>query len=409
MPQPIFQRRSFVLALIFLNSGIFFLIDSKRAGVPYLRELFIAVLFFVTIYLLANDKKKISFVSGFVFAFPIVASLFSSVLAYISWGQPIFYGLFEERRLYLYWIYFPVYYGLVNSSVNLSDIEKWVIYGALASAVVGFMYYLDVIPPNPDYDFKVDRYSVEGSLDPRAASRFPVGSLYVSLGILISGYYLAQAKYVFSRDGFRWTGVLFFLCAYLWFVIQTRSVMLLLAVGLLFSFRKKLDKVVLIIPFVFMLFLFVALFVPDYFDAQLAKLYYLIDDALNSGYSVRDATIDIIISSLNDNYWLGFGALSNQWNEGFFRIYNDNFYLSDVGVYGVLYRYGVFGLFLVLCYAVIVLPKVWLLRSSALGYSLVFMIFSSMVNFIYSNMIMYGGAAVGVALALYAGKSNAIK
>lgn len=55
---------------------------------------------------------------------------------------------------------------------------------------------------------------------------------------------------------------------------------------------------------------------------------------------VRLQTAKIILGALDNNNWLGMGALSLQWNDGFHSVYNRHFFLGDVGPIGELYRFG---------------------------------------------------------------------
>ncbi|MEY8213288.1 MAG: hypothetical protein RPR97_02265, partial [Colwellia sp.] len=56
-------------------------------------------------------------------------------------------------------------------------------------------------------------------------------------------------------------------------------------------------------------------------------------------------TMNILFES-KSAYFMPLGALSEMWGGGFHRIYGENFYLADVGIFGTLYRYGLVGLIL---------------------------------------------------------------
>jgi hypothetical protein len=101
---------------------------------------------------------------------------------------------------------------------------------------------------------------------------------------------------------------------------------------------------------------------------------------------------------LNDG--IGMGALSLQWQNGFHRIYDRFFYLSDVGPVGDLYRFGMF------------LPIIYMGLAAALfcyfrqamdpyGRSICFgLLLLSIVNILTGATSVYNGSTWALAIAL---------
>src|SRR5690606_11876193 len=105
----ILAYRNLLFMLVLLNSTCFFLTDDKRAGVPYLQEIFLLFVVGATACLFVAWRWVYqSKTSLWIIFMGTVLPLVSAVLAYLNFEQPIVYGLFEERRFLQYLIFFPV-------------------------------------------------------------------------------------------------------------------------------------------------------------------------------------------------------------------------------------------------------------------------------------------------------------
>ena len=117
---------------------------------------------------------------------------------------------------------------------------------------------------------------------------------------------------------------------------------------------------------------------------------------------VRENTIEIILEAIRNNAFMGMGALSLQWNNGFENIYNRHFYLADVGVFGVYYRYGFLALFVLAIFYVGFLRTAKRCRRKGpllLALQLTFVTMS--LNFILSNALTFAGDVLGMAAAFF--------
>ncbi len=177
-------------------------------------------------------------------------------------------------------------------------------------------------------------------------------------------------------------------------------------ISALFVFRKRIDRIfsvfIAVVPLVFVVFLIY----PDVFQSELDKLLLLYEDAVeHSGPRTREITIGIIIDEILKNP-VGYGALSLQWKDGFLPIYNDNFYLSDVGIFGVFYRFGFFSLVVIGIYYYVYLSRAVALRKSenALVLTACYVVVIESFDLIFSSSMAMGGGVFGVALAVMAFK-----
>ena len=104
------------------------------------------------------------------------------------------------------------------------------------------------------------------------------------------------------------------------------------------------------------------------------------------------------------------GSLSLQWKGGFSTLYNPHFYLSDVGLFGVYYRYGFLTPLIALIFYAGYLRIMKLCPNKGpllCAFQLVF--WFQMLNMFLSNSLMYGGDVLGIGAAcfLYYARVNA--
>ena len=393
------QNFLFFLFFLFVNE-FFFLADNKLSGFPFVREafiLFLVLLFLKNVFFdgyfigLREEYFVVLYVFGWI--------LFSALLSFFNHGQPIIYGFLEERRLLLYLVFFPVLYLIVYRNVSFETLGFYLVAGFCLASLVGFLYSFGVLNPRVDLSFKVDGKSyqdVQEMYEGFRGGRFRIATAFL-LWVFI--YSLLQ----FRKTGrYFWISISGYCAAYVWIVIQTRTMMATMLIIALVIFRKRLDRVLSIAWLGLPLVLSVVFIYPELILNEYEKLLDLYHDVVeHSGPRTRELTIGIIL----DEVWrnpLGFGALSLQWKEGFLSIYNDNFYLSDVGIFGVVYRFGLFSIPLIVLYYYVFLGLGFrLLRTDdVLVLTACYVVVFESLDFIFSSSMAMGGSLFGVALAI---------
>jgi hypothetical protein len=388
------SHRSLLFLLIFLNSACLFLTDNKRAGIPFSRELFIAAILLCALMLLLVWRRAWqSRAALWVMCFGLLVPLLSALLSYIKFGQPLFFGLLEERRNFLYLLFFPALYLMIRAQPTQEELERFFLYSGLACVLVGYLYYVGLIPENGNVAFTVDEKDY--GLQPLRPNRFSIGASYVS----VCAYML---MYRLKRDFNLWTVlVLLLFASYLWLVLQTRNTMLLWVLGGVWIFRSQWGVLLKLAAAVAAILLFAYFLWPGFFEGQFKQFDALFFEATSEG-GVRSTTSDIILAEVQRNFYIGMGALSLQWQIGFGQIYSSYFYLSDVGLLGVYYRFGFFTPVIALIYYL----GYWrimrqcrnkgdLLSGLQLDFTL------NAINFFLSTSIMYGGDLSGLAIAAF--------
>lgn len=394
MLRKVLAYKNLLIILLLLNSGCFFLTDDKRAGIPYFREIFLLLVVVSTVCLFVAWKWVYqSRTSLWIIFMGTMLPLMSAVLASLNFGQPMLYGLFEERRFLEYLVFFPVLFLLLMAQPTQEELGRYFLYIALFCATFGFSYYLGIIPQNAVVSFTVDDWTrYEDLLRP---DRYRIGSGFVTLAAFMLMYNM--------RDRVTLSGLLMllYLVAYLWLVMQTRATMLIWAFAGLWIFRKRIDSLMKM-SVLGVIILGVSWFmVPEFYIQQYERFHALLFEAA-AGPGVRDRTIATIIDAISANNFFGMGALSLQWNGGFSRVYNPHFYLSDVGIFGVYHRYGFLTPLVVLVFYG---GFIWIMRQcknkgsllAALQLSFVF----GMMNFVLSNALTFSGDLYGMAAAFF--------
>jgi hypothetical protein len=387
-------NQNLVLLLMLLNSGCIFLTDDKIAGIPLLREAWLAgVILSAVILMVVWKHVHHSKAAAWILLFGMVLPVFSAILAKLNWGQPIIYGLLEERRNFAYLIFFPAYFLMVKTKPTQEQIQQFMLISGLACVFVGFLYYFKIIPQNSNIAFAVDEK--DGGVNLLRPDRYRIGAGYVNLCALMLMYSIKR-----HMTAFKLVALAIF-ALYLWTVLQTRTIMLIWALSGMWIFRNRPGLVLQIAGLAVLALAAAYVIVPDAIIGQYDKFFALMDEA-TEGPGVRDTTIAISIAEVAKNHFVGLGALSLQWQGGFSRIYNDWFYLSDVGIVGVYYRFGFFAPFIAFAFYAGFIRIMRNCRNKGdllAAYQLDF--WFALFNMVLSNSIMFGGENLGLAAAIF--------
>jgi hypothetical protein len=398
----LFAYRNLLLVLMLLNSGCIFLTDDKIAGIPLLREAFLAAVLLSAVILIVIWKTvHQSKAAAWIMLFGVVLPVLSAILANLNWGQPILYGLLEERRSFAYLLFFPLYFLMIKTKPTQEQIERFMLISGMACVFVGFLYYFKIIPENTNIDFTVD--AKDGGENLLRPDRFRIGANYVSICAFMLMYSIRRKLTVTK------VVTLGIFAAYLWLVLQTRTVMIIWALAGIWIFRSRPRPVIQMAALAVFALIAVYVIAPTAITDQYDKFMALMDEATDGG-GVRDVTIALTMRDIAANNYVGMGALSLQWQNGFARIYNDWFYLSDVGIVGVYYRFGFLAPFIAFVYYFGFMrimrnckQKGDLLAAFQLDF------WFSMLNMVLSGSIMFGGdiSAIAAAAFLYASRQRA--
>lgn len=302
--------------------------------------IFAGVLYVYLPYVLKHGCLNIWF-EGYVLMMMLLAPLISAVGALNEFGQPLFYGLAAGRSTLLMGaglLYTVMFRARI---VDLELTRRAVIFTACIS-VVGWSFATAVIDTT-QFD-----EPIPGLLEIGEG-----GKLLLDPGFIVFGFFYFVFSYFFAgnkRSGF----VALFFLAYLILGLGGRMCILATFLTLaIFLWRKfSFDKVFFVgfkVVFV-MALLSITLFatLPEKMEELVVKF----QDAISvvvSGEEVEDVSAyarlmqkGIAEPYVERNLLFGSGFLSNQWEGGFLGRFN-YFHPSDIGVFGVLFQYGVVG------------------------------------------------------------------
>ena len=317
------------LIIFSVLSGLFFLSDDHRFGLVFLREGIIGLSLLTVLYFLIAKKQEMDKADWYILILTALSFIMPPIFAYLHFHQPLPLGLLEERRTLLYLTYFLGILYLSNKKYSEDDfslILKSLFYLGLLWSIANAY---GIIPRNAGFSFSVHAEQFgEGfvSADARYETRFMEG------GFLLSLY----PYFLLARGQFKKTIIpVIFLIFYMAFINQTRGIALAIVLNFVFiSFlRHRVEKnnisLALLIPTVFTLGYF-AYFLYAY---SIGKGVFFYDD-------YRNLEMNLFMREIFNNMFLPHGAVSLQFNGGFFSIYGINAYISDVGLVGLLFKYG---------------------------------------------------------------------
>jgi len=320
-----------MIAALALVSGLFFLSDDHRFGLVFLREAVIGLSLLTVIYILAAKQEVLDTIDWYLLALVALLFLIPPIFAYVSFQQPLQYGFLEERRTLLYLIYFPIMLAIGGrrgyGESDLETILKYLFYLALAwSAANAF----ELIPRNAGFEFSVHAEQFADDFvatDERFATRF------LEAGFLIALY----PYYLVARGEFLKAVIpLGLLAAYMLYINQTRGMSLAIVLTLVWItiLRQRLSNfnvsVLLLIPVVAVLgYLSYFLYVYAFNESVIFYDYH------------RNKELTVMLDEALSNFLMPHGALSLQFNEGFRSVYGINMYVSDIGLTGLLFKYGI--------------------------------------------------------------------
>lgn len=333
-------RRIILLSIFFFISfGYLFvsngdwenhIIAIKGSFEVYLLAILLNLFFFPLMTPWRDPLVKAAFGLGLIGCLYIVLS---SMLALSAFDQPLYFGLLEDRRALV--VLAPLAFTSVYYLIRPTPKE---LFSALLIAALSQM----ILATINQYAFSAQLLSRRlPDLDPR--------KLRIANGAATYSCIFVVACVNLRKD--RLFGNLFaiFVAVYgLLFIIQSKALFLTTMITLVILILRKY-------PFTLLFFTTVAsisaLYIvitsatpfdnfPELIDSAVPGLG--IGELLQSGDRVRAQTTAIIFNELGDNNYIGMGALSLLWRDGFSRIYNEHFFLSDVGLAGELYRVGIF-------------------------------------------------------------------
>lgn len=336
-----------VLLVVLLNSQIFSATSSNPIGIKGIQEIFYALLIVWATFSVSQQKclnLQDRRLDVFLYLLVPILAFYGATIAWVTFGQPLLFGLLEERRLLALWVYFPITTAVRRGWVDLHKIENMAVGVSFVCCLLMISVRTDILPIINN---------VKQSEIALREERYGIGQGFVSIAILIL---FSRSRYIYSH--FYFAGIIF-LGSVLVAIVQTRQLIVGTAVGLLFLLRSIraaafAGSLIIITGLILLIFPSLATIAEN---LMLLTQHTFMEDNLDSSW--RSIAIGIVYDSLLRGEIMGHGSLSPLWNNGFARIYGPFFFLADIGLSGTFYRYGLVGL---LSYFVYLLVQISVLQ-----------------------------------------------
>ncbi|WP_313039172.1 hypothetical protein [Stutzerimonas nitrititolerans] len=326
--------RFFFLPLLVLTFALHFSVFGESPHNPYgitmVNELYLAICLCLTAFVILamadEASREIRILMYYCLYSTVVFLVLPAVFAYFTYGQPIVYGLIEERRILFCLGFVPLL--LLSKRVSTLQFERALIYAALVAAFLSWCFKFGVIPDLRDEVRSDDR-----------PDRSSIGPFLICFGYFYCIQIWSKGKSPINdakRNRNLYLVIAALLLLTLVFATQTRQLIVLCLAFTLFCLRAKAviwaaSLCVLLSPFYLYPSLLGMLGLNiEFYDNAL--------DGIEDG--VRSTTVSMIFDHLNLVNWLPSGSLSLMWQDGFIPYFGEHFFLSDVGIIGTLFRFG---------------------------------------------------------------------
>ncbi len=298
-------------------------------------------------------KENFSLIEVFVvslFFFPA----YSATLSLAEFGQPFIYGFLVERQFYLILTGPLLLYALRKDIISLLHIKQTFLLLSWSSLLVYTVLYFTISPESYDKLGSFVRSSeVKG--EPTLAFRVE----FIVFGLFYYMIKLFETKRNLSIIPI----VLFF--SYLAVLQMSRIMLLSVLITVSVYFIKNVSHILkskyfarflmIYMPMIFTIVFATMIVKPEFLRENTDRYTHMYQNVLftllgqetdESSASTRLYEFEKATQYILKNPVFGSGRLSNQWKGGYERLFG-HYYPSDIGVIGVIFLYGVFGLIII--------------------------------------------------------------
>ena len=332
------KTKFLILTITFLNSQILFVRGANPFGTHFVQEFYI--LFLVTYFsiFLLRRSGVINKFDGFVATIPFLIVGLSAAYAFLEYRQPIFYGVFEARVTLMTLAFFPLYHLVRNEKHRLVFFLNANVVMFLLVFAIGMAVKLGLTSISTLYNFGTSDLALRGDIESAEALRGD--RLSTARYIIVFSAIYSISMTIFSTS-LRWGLLSILSLAHVAFVLQERQSIVGVAVVIIFLvfsglLQKRVKKSVLYSLFGMILIVALGLATPGFFGS-LFQLF----DATRSIDLETFARFQTALTMIeNMKLFIGHGALSLLWQDGFHRIYSHGFFIGDAGILGTAFRLG---------------------------------------------------------------------
>lgn len=318
----------FIAVIIFFNLQGFYLLD---ANVFHTDDLSVVLeLLFIFFELKGREKSTGKKYFSLLMLIPIVLVLSSSFAAYISYGQPLWYGIRAQRTwLMAMLMYFPLVNLLKSKRISSTDLTRTLnimVWFYMILIVLQYVVGTRLMFFHVGYNFRYNSIR-----------------LYVLTYLIVLNYFI-HLKKILTATHFRFTDtlVLIFTLYIHFFVVKSRMGLIAIIISTLFaivSTRFSIKKLIAISIAVLSMIAFV---MTSYGHGVMNSIFG--EEAQDAGTQIREAGREFYIQQVTSSklsMMIGKGYANLDWQPTLKAThYLDGIYYNDNGIIGLAYYYG---------------------------------------------------------------------
>ncbi|SHO81647.1 hypothetical protein MNB_SV-15-1193 [hydrothermal vent metagenome] len=306
---------------------------------------------FLFLYLI-NRMHYVMKIDGIILYYSLlcfIIPIYSGLVAYVTFGQPMMFGVASQRLWFSMGSAIYIYYLLSSNKLSLEKLEKMFVFITWLSIGV-FFYFIFFVNP---YKYITGSGPNFVTFEEGRGLRYKFNSYFISFGVI---YYYIKATLEKKK---KYTMAFLVFLYYIVAIIQGRTFMILTLATLgIFSFFELritlfVKKVLVSIVALIMLLTLLGIVKPELL-ASMAFMFGQLFTVLSGGES-DDASANARIHETHKvmerfsedpmSVIHGVGYLSAKWQDGFFT-YFGYFFPPDIGLLGATFVYGTFGMLL---------------------------------------------------------------
>lgn len=338
--------------IFFLTVGLIF-ISKFFQGAPYIdRQFFVlhagfivAMMLFLIFFIItkASSPYKMEFVEIYFLILIIAIPIYSIIRSSYYYDQPISYAALSERGWFAYGLVFLIYNGMKSYKIKQAELLKSFNFLGFFTILYALILYLFIfINPNIIEDtFTITNTESRG---------LRIGFIKIFFTYLFFYSLISFFKKITLQN----MANLFLILVIFAFFIKGRTYFIYLSIGAFYilfnsvkaNIRQQLFLVVLLSFFILFLVyqlrdtLFITSVMIGY--EQLTNTDLRLDSSIRSRFIATQIVIDQITRDFN-LLMFGAGNLSMQYEGGLLNFFGTHFFISDLGVLGGIYKYGLIG------------------------------------------------------------------
>lgn len=320
-----------LILLLILHFSVFGDGTHNPIGFKFLNEAYISLCLGLAFLLLLSSgedsPREYRVLMYYAFYSTFIFTVLPAIFANRTYGQPIIYGLIEERRVLFAFGFAPLL--LLARRMSTVHFEHALIYAALMAVLLSWLYKFGLIPDLRKEQTAWDR-----------PDRSSIGPFLLCLAYFYCIQVWSKGKSPINgekRQKAFYLIVAAIILLTLVFATQTRQLIVLCLAFTLFCLRAKA------VIWAIALCIIIS---PLYFFPSLLEIlgvnleFYMSNFEEGVEDTVRSNTITSIFNHLALVNWLPSGSLSLMWQDGFIPYFGEHFFLSDVGIIGTFFRFG---------------------------------------------------------------------